>query len=184
VVTFTSSACNRHRHALIDFVESREITPATTRALDHLDRCDTCRDELAGIAMALTGLRRIRDQIATAEPAPDAWARLHARIAAGNGPVWRWPATVRGLILSTMLVGLAVVSLSPETPIGLSDGVRSVDTRIEQAYFMGAHRRVATDLGADVVSVRFRRTYPDGHRPQWKEVSPYGGGGIRSSTAT
>lgn len=180
-MTFRRAACERHRHALVEFVETREVSASANRALDHLDRCDACGEELAGIAMALTGLRRLRAQVASAEPPPDAWPRLAARISNRAVATWRWPATVRGLILSTMLVGVAVLSLSPETPIGLSDGVREVDIRIEQAYFMEARRRAATDLGAEVETVRYRRTYPDGHRPQGKEVSLDGGAAIRSS---
>jgi len=73
-------ACERHRPALIDFVDRGDIAPGTAKALAHLDRCSRCTEDLESTLLAITALRRIGDDLARVEPSADAWPRLRARL--------------------------------------------------------------------------------------------------------
>jgi hypothetical protein len=73
--------CRAHREALLDFASHRAAGPDVRRALDHVDRCRVCEDELATTALVLHALRRLHEETRRAEPAADGWTRLRARIA-------------------------------------------------------------------------------------------------------
>ena len=103
--------CGRHREALVDFVDRREMGPGTAAALSHLDRCRACEDDLAGIARTITALRRVQRYVAAAEPRADAWVRLREQIHRPR-QVWRWRTTLAGLTASTLLVGVLVAPVS------------------------------------------------------------------------
>lgn len=99
--------CGTHRAALIDFVDRRALGSATAAALSHLDRCRACEEELSGIALAITALRRLHREVDGEEPAADAWPRLRARIQRPIDP-WRWRSTLGGLAGSALLVAVLV----------------------------------------------------------------------------
>jgi hypothetical protein len=109
--------CVDHRAALIDFVDRRELGPATAAALGHLDRCRTCEQELSGIALAIAGLRRLHRDVEAVEPPADAWLRLRSRIQRRGDP-WRWRTTLSSLTASTLLVGVMVAPVSFGTGSG------------------------------------------------------------------
>ena len=44
------TSCVRHREALVDFVDRREMGPGTAAALTHLDHCRACE----GLPLAMT----------------------------------------------------------------------------------------------------------------------------------
>jgi hypothetical protein len=73
--------CRAHRTALLDLAARRASGPGVARALDHLERCRACEEELAATTLVVHALRRLHDDILRAEPAPDGWARLRARLA-------------------------------------------------------------------------------------------------------
>jgi hypothetical protein len=102
--------CARHRAALLEFVDRRDIGEAATAALEHLDRCAACRWEVEATAMAVMALRRLHDEAAELEPAPDAWGRLRTRVTRPREAVWRWRASLVGLALGT---GLVATILAP-----------------------------------------------------------------------
>jgi len=103
--------CTAHQAALIDFVDRRELGSATSAALGHLDRCRSCEEDLAGIALAIAALRRLHRGVDTLEPPADAWLRLRSRIQRRGDP-WRWRATLGGLTVSTLLVAVLVAPIS------------------------------------------------------------------------
>jgi hypothetical protein len=130
--------CERYRASLTDFVIRRELYPETDAALDHLDRCGSCRHELSLIALSIVGLRRLQRELEGLEPAEDAWPRLRARISRRRDP-WRWRLTLGGLATS---MALAVLSVLPN-PISrgsstafdpLSSNPGRIEVRAESAY--------------------------------------------------
>jgi len=123
------SPCRRHRAALIDFIDRGEIEPRTRAALAHMEICRTCELEMERTALAITALRRLGLEAASAEPSPDAWPRLRARVSAPSTGVLRWGgglgATVVGVALvAAIALPLALrqaggLSVSPSTALGL-----------------------------------------------------------------
>jgi hypothetical protein len=99
------SRCESHRGALLDFVDRREVRPATASALDHLGRCTDCARELEVTALAIVGLRRLYDEVAGLEPPIDAWERLRSRVTRPAVPVYSIRSPVMG-----MLAALAIVA--------------------------------------------------------------------------
>ncbi len=165
--------CVDHRAALIDFVDRRERGPMTAAALGHLDRCRSCEEDLAGIAMAIAALRRLHHDVATVEPAADAWLRLRARIQRRGDP-WRWRTTLAGLTTSTLLVGMLVapISFGRHASEGLpAPAWLTSELRLEAQYL--ASVRVG-DLPPAPRAVRgggIPQNYPDEIREIRKEVA-------------
>ena len=79
-MTLLDRGCARYFGALVEFVDGGRPNEETDAALVHLDRCRRCLSELEATALAIQGLRMLARQVRDAEPAPDAWARLRARI--------------------------------------------------------------------------------------------------------
>jgi hypothetical protein len=167
--------CADHRPALLDFIDRGERTSATPAALAHLERCARCERELADAALAITGLRRIRDEIVAIEPPGDAWLRLRTRIRPPADP-WRWRATLGGLATSAMLVAVLVLPStvggpgSSAYPIGIPDSPEAQQR--EQAYLasiragiLPAAPRAARDSGS------VPRNYPPEIAQVRKEVT-------------
>ncbi len=73
--------CAAHRDALVEFAACRTAGPAVLRALDHLERCRRCEDELATTTLVLHALRCLHAEALRAEPAADGWSRLRDRLA-------------------------------------------------------------------------------------------------------
>ena len=141
-------ACDRHREAMFAFVERRETGPGTDAAFDHLAGCSACRRAVEETALAIHALRRMEAPVDDAEPGPDAWERLRARIEHPREAIWRWRASIAGLALSASLVATLVAPAAiwaPRATRVSEDGttpglVRQTEERAEQAIF--AERRV------------------------------------------
>ena len=101
-------ACARHRAALLDFVDHGEIVAGTAPALAHLERCERCTDELESTVLAITALRRFGDELARAEPSPEAWPRLRARIENLRPARWAIMSPSAGMVMSIALVAVLV----------------------------------------------------------------------------
>lgn len=186
-----AGSCRAHRAALLDFLETRDRVAAAP-ALEHLDRCRACEDELAAVSRAIVALRRLGEEIATAEPSVDAWLRLRARIVASNPVRWLWPAKVGGMITATMLVAVlvgpfalggpvvlsdAAVPLPPPAPMPAQEGDVGIEAAVVAAMRREAHRITSTSPSAGRPSDSALRIYPDGIAPERKEVESTKAGG-------
>jgi hypothetical protein len=138
------SPCRRHRAALVDFVDRGEIEQRTRAALAHLDVCRTCELELERTAQAITALRRLGLEAAMAEPSPDAWPRLRARVVSQPVGGMRWGsglgATVVGMAL-VAAIGLPIalrqatgLSVSPSSGLGLFGAPAGAGEQIRRIY--------------------------------------------------
>ncbi len=129
--------CPDHRAALYAWVDRREIAPGTAAALDHLDRCRHCEQELADAVLAVHALGRIRRELDAVEPPGDAWLRLRERVTRPRSP-WRWRASLGGLATSSLLVAVLVLpttlgglpASAPDDPPPSPD----VERRVEAEY--------------------------------------------------
>ena len=122
--------CETHRSALHDFVDHRAGYDPGARdvasALDHLERCPDCERELAATALVIAALRRLADDVGTAEPSPDAWQHLVGRLDRRKPRRLFLTSPLAGLALSAGLVvamvapqlGLDIVQPSPESTVG------------------------------------------------------------------
>lgn len=162
--------CVDHRAALIDFVDRRDLGPATAAALDHLDRCRSCEAELSGIALAIAALRRLHGDVQRVEPPADAWLRLRARVER-PAEVWRWRTTLAGLTASALLVAVLVAPVSfgsapnhvPQPPW------LAAELRREAAYLATIH---TGDLGAgqSAASGTQEARVPQNYPPEIREI--------------
>lgn len=151
-----SRTCARYRPLLIDFVDRGEVRAETSAALAHLDTCTRCTEVVEATMLTITALRRMGDEAAAVEPAPDAWPRLQVRIRGWR----RRPITMSplaGLAMSFAIVAVLVLPagigesvLGPiATPAVEADaGARGVDRRIEDAYLASLRQRALPDDGA------------------------------------
>jgi hypothetical protein len=187
-----SSACVRHRAALVDFVDRAEIGPATAGALAHLDRCRRCTGDLEATVQTITALRRLGDEAGLVEPAPDAWPRLRDRLTGWRPRSWRIMTPLAGSAMSLALVAVLVVPLRfgasigapttsnpdrvrPSASLVSSAPITAADRRIESAYIATVRRLDSSASGqskADQSGGAFNRIYPDDVRPTRKEVGP------------
>ena len=175
--------CARHRSALLGFVDRGEIAPGTAQALAHLDRCGRCTDELESTVLTITALRRLGDDIARAEPSPDAWPRLRARLDRWRPkrPAIMSPAA--GMVMSMAIVAVLVA------PLRIGSSLASVDDQVPSAAELSALVQERRDEAAYLASIRqgtlpatrpalvgpagtVPPRYPDNIRPERKEVSP------------
>ena len=111
-------ACRTHA-AEIAFIATRR-EPGSPAAYDHLDRCDRCRRELQGLALASLAMERLADEAAAhaaaalvQEASPDTdptWLVLRRRAAAARGPLFRWWGHLAGVIVGA---GIAVALFAP-----------------------------------------------------------------------
>lgn len=176
-------ACRRHRPALVDFIDHGEVAdPATSLALAHLDRCDRCTVELEAMVLAITALRRLGDDVSRAEPSPDAWPRLRARLERWRPARWAVMSPTAGMVMSVALVAVLIAPLriagaapsaGPTATIVNLNPVSLVERRIEADYISRARHVTVPDAESDVRSAEtYPRNYPDNYRPERKEVSP------------
>jgi len=175
-------ACARHRAALLDFVDHGEIVAGTAPALAHLERCGRCTDELESTVLAITALRRFGDELARAEPSPEAWPRLRARIETLRPARWAIMSPSAGMVMSIALVAVLVAPFRVATPATSSAptylpssqlGVALEERRVEAAYL--ANIRMGTFPTKEPASrpvVIYPRNYPDNIHPERKEVDP------------
>jgi len=101
-------SCAAHRAALLDFAARRACDPGTGRALDHLERCRACEEELAATALVVHALRRLHEETLRAEPAPDGWTRLRARLAATRREPSRLLSGLPGIVVAAGLCAALV----------------------------------------------------------------------------
>lgn len=95
--------CGQHRAALVEFAARRAGGPGVRRALDHVDRCRACEEELATTTLVLHGLRRLHEETGRVEPAADGWARLRARLAATRREPSRLLSGLPGIVAAAAL---------------------------------------------------------------------------------
>jgi hypothetical protein len=172
--------CARHRPALVDFVDRAEIGPYTAPALSHLEGCARCTVELESILQAITVLHRISDEVGLSEPAADAWPKLRDRLTAWRPARWRIMSPIAGMGLSLALLAVLVVPLrfGAGTSAGAGPNLDRLvpspaERRIEANYISTTHREASLALESTTRSTGGGpRYYPDGIRPQRKEVSP------------
>lgn len=176
--------CRRHRPALLDFVDRGEITPDTGSALGHLDRCQRCMNELESTVLAITALRRLGEEAARAEPRSDAWPRLRDRLDRWRPVRWAIMSPTTGMVMSVALVAMLVAPLRVGGAGGLGSdpslaptdrsAAALLERRVEAKYISTMTRKGT--LPATVAAVRstgaIPKSYPDGIRPDRKEVSP------------
>jgi hypothetical protein len=176
--------CARHRSALLDFVDRGDIAPGTAQALAHLDQCGRCTDELESMVLTITALRRLGDDIARAEPSPDAWPRLRARLDRWRPkrPAVMSPAA--GMVMSMAIVAVLVAPLQiggAVAPAGDSGGPSAAELtalrqeRSAEAAYLASIRQgtlpeTRPAAAGQVGDLPAR--YPDNIRPERKEVSP------------
>jgi len=141
-------SCSRHRRLLVDFVDRGEVATGTADALAHLERCPRCTEAVETTVLTITALRRLGNDLATLEPAPDAWPRLHARITG-----WRRPLIMSPLAGVAMSVGIVLVLVLP-FPLGtggelqwvgtsastVAPAIRAADHKLEVAYQAASRR--------------------------------------------
>jgi hypothetical protein len=176
-------ACARHRSALLDFVDRGDIAPGTAPALVHLDRCSRCTDDLESMVLTITALRRLGDDLARAEPSPDAWPRLRARLDRWRPKRWAIMSPSAGMVMSIALVAVFVAPLkiggsSPSADAIQSPAEQTTELRgawAAEATYIESNRQGTLPRSKPAV-VRSLGTvparYPDDIRPDWKEVSP------------
>jgi anti-sigma factor RsiW len=102
------AACRAHRDVLLDFADGRVGTAETSAALAHLDGCRACEDELSRVMLAIIGLRRIREEVAVAEPSGDAWAHLRTRIRRKPRSPWLVRSPLPGIAMALSIVAAVV----------------------------------------------------------------------------
>ena len=175
-------SCERHRPLLVDFVDHGEVRAGTTAALAHLDRCERCTDAMESTVLAITALRRLSASAIAAEPAPDAWPRLRARLERRR----RRPkvmSPLAGIAMSFAIVAVLVVpfrldggsllgALASPT-IDREAPIDPAERRIETAYIAAVrHTEMSTTGRVTPTTSAFVRIYPDDIRPTRKEVGP------------
>jgi predicted anti-sigma-YlaC factor YlaD len=103
-----ATACRAHRDVLLDFADGRIRSTETGAALAHLDCCRACEDELSRVMLAIIGLRRIREEVASAEPSEDAWAHLRTRIQRRRATPWLVRSPLPGIAMALSIVAAVV----------------------------------------------------------------------------
>jgi hypothetical protein len=174
-------ACARHRTALLDFVDRGEIAPGTGPALAHLERCARCTNELESTVLAITALRRYGDELARAEPSPDAWPRLRAQLETLRPARWAIMSPSAGMVMSIALVAVLIApfrfgtSVPGGNPVyhSASQLVVSLEERRAEAAYLANIRAGALPRNAPAGRpvVTYPRNYPDNIHPERKEVS-------------
>lgn len=120
---FRRRGCTVHQVALVEFARLRAGGPDVQRALDHVDRCRACEDDLAATTLVLHALRYLHEETGRAQPAPDGWAHLRPRLARTR----RQPSLLMTCLPGAALALALVVSVGEPpsmrgTPAVLDDG--------------------------------------------------------------
>jgi anti-sigma factor RsiW len=176
-------SCERHRPLLVDFVDHGEVRAGTSAALAHLDRCDRCTDAMESTIVTITALRRLGASAIAAEPAPDAWPRLRARLERRRARRPKVMSPLAGIAMSFAIVAVLIVPfrldggslLGPAASptIDLETPIDPTERRIETAYIAAVrHTEMSTKGQVAQTTSAFIRIYPDDIRPARKEVGP------------
>ncbi len=168
-----AAACDRHRPALLDFVDRGERGPDAAAAFDHLSTCDLCERELTEIALAIVALRRVRDE-AQAVPVPVVSGERVARLMARRADPWRWRLQLGSLLASA---AIAAIVVAPRVGVGPSAaGAVSLmpDRPAPAATWRAAEDRIAAapDNPPVAQTGTLPLRYPEGQSRPWKEVLP------------
>lgn len=142
-----SRGCRSHRTALLEFASQRVGGPAVRRALDHVERCRACEDELATTSLVLVGLRRLHDEVRGAEPATDGWTRLRARLTATRREPSRLLSGLPGIVAAA---GLCAALFGP-TVIAGGESSRVYDEAppgVTRPSLEVEHRRTRADAAS------------------------------------
>jgi Putative zinc-finger len=97
-------ACRVHRDVLLDFADGRVGAGEAAAAIAHLDGCRDCEEELSRVMLAIVGLRRIREEVAAAQPSADGWPNLRARIERRPRRSWLIGSPLPGIALALSIV--------------------------------------------------------------------------------
>lgn len=175
------TSCATHRRALVAFVDRGELTPDTAPALAHLDRCGRCTDELETTVQAIIALRRLGEEASRVEPSPDAWPRLLARLERWRPPRLSILSPAAGAALSVVLV-IALVAparFGGPAPVESAPTITPAERKaylaqwqVEYAYIATTGQGTGTAEEAVRSSAGSPRIFPDGIRPERKEVTP------------
>jgi hypothetical protein len=172
--------CLRYRAALLDFADHGEIGPETGGALAHLERCRACIETVEYALQTIAALRRLGDEVARAEPRPDAWARLRTRLDAWRPVRLAIMSPLAGMaVAAAIAVGLvAPLRFGPNpwgTALHAAGSANPAATAAAVAYWSSA-RRIIADANESTAQVRppaaaqAKPSYPDGIRPVHEEV--------------
>lgn len=177
--------CRRYRGALLDFVDTGVVSPATATALVHLERCGSCTELLESTVLTITALRRLGEEAARAEPAVDAWPRLRARLEGLRPSRLSLIAPLARMALMASFVAILVTPTrftGPGAPGAALDRWGPTDAApstvelsrsspwrrgIDSANLFGP----APKLTSLFPTSPSRLIYPDGSRPTEKEVA-------------
>ncbi len=188
-------ACQQVADALLGIVDGADAGAPSTAALDHLEWCRTCAAELQDLALALIALRRLGGAAVEPEPAERSWSRLRARIersrVAARRLAWRWRTTMLGLAASSLVVAGLVGPTALHMPLagGLLEPTGLTRAQVERAsraaeatYILQSNTgTLAVAQLTEAGPVPGSRRYPDGHKPERKEVSPDTSGLVRAA---
>jgi hypothetical protein len=151
--------CQRHRPALVDFVDRGAVGPETGPALRHLDRCPRCTEAIESTILAITAVRRYADHVADVEPPVDSWPRLRRRIV-GLRRRSAVSSPITGIAMSVAIVAVLAMPLrmawlaptaEPSAAVSSNAYLTPEERRVETAY-LAASRRVASVPGAAVLT--------------------------------
>jgi hypothetical protein len=126
-----ADACVTYRPALVDFVEHRALGPDSPAALDHLNRCARCEQDLSQVAQTVIALRRLGAHAAEVRAPADGWPTLRERIErsqrAADGAARRFRRAFGGAVFAmAVLAMVAIPSLTGTVTSGLNEGFEAV----------------------------------------------------------
>jgi hypothetical protein len=179
-------SCRIHRPVLLDFVDRGEVAPSAAPAMAHLERCHRCTRELEATVRTITAMRRLGAEAALVEPSPDAWSHLRAQLersrAATRRTSWLWRVRLGSMMASALIVALVVGPATTVAPVAREgvdisnaerSAVRAREIRADATFIasVGVGNRSGPEAD-NALSIESKPVnYPDGVRPQAKEVS-------------
>jgi hypothetical protein len=124
-------ACVTYRPALVDFVEHHALGPDSLAALDHLNRCARCEQDLSQVAQTVIALRRLGAHAGDVQAPSDGWPTLRVRIErsqrAADDAARRFRRAFGGAVFAmAVLAMVAIPSLTGTVTSGLNEGIEAV----------------------------------------------------------
>ncbi len=165
------SDCRKDADALVDLVDPRTTGAPSTAAMDHLEWCRPCGEELQELALAIVAMRRLGDEAGARTDAGHAWSRVSARIlrtrAAAAAVAWRWRMSLAGLATGMFLVAAIVGPLALDVPMA---GGRSEPTGLtptqREAWARQLEARYIWETNTVPVGVRSSTARASGPAPE------------------
>jgi hypothetical protein len=177
-------SCRRYRSALAALAERTDLTvltPDGRAALEHVDGCPACATTLGELMLTATALRRIGADAAAASGRSDdaAWRRLRPKLERSRerprDQSWRGRSTLNGLALSMLLVvilvGPAALRFRADAASGAASDASAATTIESVAAERNIDVRNPPSPEGPRSGTQIKRSYPDGTRPDGKEVS-------------